>query len=125
MKKKQNGLALIMVMLIGAIALVAVVSATTVVISELKKSSVTTFGVSQYQITYGVLENAFIQLLRNPNYSSETVTIGLSTCEITATSGFTKTVAVSCSDGKYVRKIGATVTFIDGIMTVSGISELP
>lgn len=114
-----------MVVLIGMIALVAVVSATTLVISELRKNTVTIAGVTQYQITYGALENAFMRLLRNPNYTGETVTLGDSTCYITVTGDLVKTIETRCTNVTYVRKTGATATFVNGIMTVSGISELP
>lgn len=123
----QRGQALIMVVLVGVIALIAVASATTLAISELKRTTTTTLGVSQYHITYGAMENAFMQLLRNPDYSGETVMLDGSTCTITATAGLTKTVEVRCvsADGSYVRKLTATVTFSGGTMTVSGISEIP
>lgn len=121
----QKGQALIMVMLIGLIALTAVVSSTTLVISELRKNVETNSGIVEYQITYGALENAFLRLLRDPNYSSETVVIGSSTCYITATAGITKTVEARCTDGKYVRKIDATVSFSSDIMTVTNITEVP
>lgn len=123
--KRQKGQALIMVMLIGVIALIAVVSAATLVISEIKKNIATSFGVVQYQITYGALENAFMTLLRNPNYGGETVTLGSGTCYITVAGGSTKAVEARCTDGKYARKVGATVTFSAGVMSVSGISEVP
>ena len=124
--KKQSGQALIMVILIGIVALVAVVSATTLVISELKKNTATIFGVTQYQITYGALENAFMRLLRNPNYTGETVTLAGSTCYITVTGdAMIKTIESRCSNGTYVRKAGATASFTDGIMIISGIAELP
>lgn len=124
-EKKQQGQALIMVILIGVISIIAVVSASTLVISELKKNTATASGVAQYAVTYGALENAFMRLLRDPNYSGETVTLGTSTCYITATSGLTKTVDVRCTNGQYVRKLGATVIFSGGTMSVSGISEIP
>lgn len=123
--KNQQGQALIMVILIGVIAIIAVVSASTLVISELKKNTSTSYGVSQYSIAYGALENAFMRLLRDPNYTGETVALSSSTCYITATAGSTKTVEARCTDGRYVRKVGATVTFSAGIMTVSGITEVP
>lgn len=123
--KKQQGQALIMIILIGMIALLAVISATTLVISELKKNIATAYGVSQYEITYGALENAFMRLLRNPNYTGETVVLSGSTCYITVTGASTKTVEARCSNGSYVRKIEATVVFANGLMSVSGITELP
>ena len=123
--RKDQGQALIVVILIGMITLIGVVSATTLVISELKKNVATTLGIAQYEITYGAAENAFMQLLRNPNYTGETVTLGLSTCYITVAGTSTKSVDVRCTNGDYVRKIGATVTFAGGIMSVSGITELP
>lgn len=116
-----------MVVLVGVISLIAVTSATTLAISELKRTTTTTLGVSQYHIVYGVLENAFMQLLRNPNYTGETVTLSGATCTITATGGSTKTVEARCvsADNAYVRKLSATATFSAGTMTVSGISEIP
>jgi len=123
--KKQKGQALIMVILIGIIALIAVVSAATLVISELKKNTTVSFGVSQYQITYGALENALMRVLRDPNYTGETVTLATSTCIITVSGSSPKTVEARCSDGTYSRKINATATFTGGVMAVSGISEVP
>ena len=114
-----------MVILIGVISLIAVVSATTLVVSELKNNITVTGGLSQYQMTYGALENAFMRLLRDPSYIGETLTLGSSTCYSTVTGASTKTVSVRCTDGTYVRKMTATSTFANGIMTVSGISEVP
>jgi len=113
-----------MVILIGLVALVAVVSATTLAISELRKNTATIYSVSQYEIAYGAIENAFMQLLRNPNYSGETVTLSGSTCTITVTgSASSKTVISRCTNGTYARKVGATVTFTSGLMSVSNILE--
>lgn len=124
-KTVQTGQALIMVILIGMIALIAVVSSTTLVVGELKKNTIATVGIAQYHVTYGALENAFIRLLRDPNYSGETLTLSPSTCYITVAGASTKTVVARCTDGTYVRKIQATVTFSSAIMSVSAISEIP
>lgn len=126
MKNNQRGQALLVVTLIGVIALIAVVSATTLLISELKKSTVTTRGLAEYQITYGVLENALLRLLRDPNWAGETVTLGTSTCVVTVTGALSaKTIETSCTDGNYVRNITASAAFEDGIMSVSTITEVP
>lgn len=123
---KQKGMALIMVILVGAIALIAVTTSTALVISEFKKNIAATSGISQYQLTYGALENSFMRLLRDPNYSGETLQLSNSTCYITVSgSPSNKSVESVCGNGSYVRKMGATVTFSGGRMTVSSIAELP
>lgn len=122
---QQRGQALIMVILIGLLALGAVVSATTLVVSELRKNIETNSGIVEYEITYGALENALLRLLRDPSYANETVTLDSATCYITVSSGASQTVEARCTNGNYVRKLNATVMFFNGIMTVSNVSEVP
>ena len=86
----------------------------------------TTRGSSDYQVTYGALENALLRLLRDPNYSGETFTTGVFTCDIVVTGSLSaKTINTTCTDGSYVRKLQATGGFTNGQMSVATITEVP
>jgi hypothetical protein len=71
------------------------------------------------------LEDAFMQLLRNPAYPGGSLTVDGVDCTVTVTGTETdKTVVSECLYNRNVRTMQATVVFSGGVMTVSEEGEI-
>lgn len=66
-------------------------------------------------------ENALIQVLRNPNYTGETMTIDNATVTITVNGS---TIESSATNGKFTRKIRVITDYNDNIMSVVSWKEV-
>lgn len=118
----KKGQALLPIIFIAAIALTLGISAVSLIIANLKENFSFREGTKGYFLTESCLENGFLRLLRNPNYTGETLQLEDSLCIITVSGD---SILSQCNTGKVVRKIQAKVEFVNGQMEVSDIEEIP
>lgn len=69
-------------------------------------------------------DNAVLRLLRNPNYTGETLTIGTQTATITVTGGATKTITSEGSANGIKRKVEVVGTFTNNVFTPTSWKEI-
>lgn len=74
--------------------------------------------------TESALENGFLRLLRNPNYSGESLQLAESSCTIEVSGVSPKIIIAACNSGRTVRKMQAVVNATDGIMSITDIREI-
>lgn len=120
-KKGQTLVTLLIFMVIGiTITTAAVMMAIT------NSQNVTKFqeGMIAFQIAESGAENAVIRLLRDPNYTGETLTVGTGTAVITVTGTTTKTITSSGTNGSYLRKIQIVVGYVNNILTITSWQEV-
>jgi Tfp pilus assembly protein PilX len=76
-----------------------------------------------YEIAQSGMENAELRLLRDTNYTGEVFSVGSGTATITVTgngSGTNPFIVTSTGTvGNYVRKVQATVTYTNNLLTAS------
>lgn len=123
--KTNRGQALIPVLIIIILVLSLGVAALDVSISNILLSVYEQEGRRVFLKTESALEEGFLKLLRNPNYLGESLQFEETSCTIVvAGSVSSKTVTVTCSSGKSIRKAQAQADFLQGKMTVSWIKEI-
>jgi hypothetical protein len=77
-----------------------------------------------FQVAESGAENAIIRLLRDPNYTGETLTVGTGTAVITVTGTTTKTIISSGTNGSYLRKVQIVVGYVNNVLTISSWEEV-
>lgn len=107
------------------IAAVTVTSAAVVVVLE---NSLATSGWQQGRIAFSAaeagVENALLRLLRDLNYTGETLTIGESIVEVTITGGDPKIITTSAKVGNFLRKMQVQAEYNNNILTISSWKEI-
>ena len=119
-EKGQTLIALLFFVLVGVIVTVAAVlilSTISAAASKLTQGEVTR------QLAETGIENAFITLLRDKNYTGETMTVGDATILISVTGTTNKIIDVTATSGDFVRKIEATVIY-DGVLVPGSWKEI-
>lgn len=83
-------------------------------------------GIDSYTIAESGVENALIRLLRDPNYTGETINVGDGTATITVTGDITsKTIISSGKINNFARKIELRTAYNDGMLSVLSWREIP
>ncbi len=81
-------------------------------------------GALAYYAAESGIENALLRLLRDPNYTGETLTIGEKTAIITVTGSNPKTVVVVGLNGNFKRTVSAQMSYNNGYYTFSSWKEI-
>jgi hypothetical protein len=81
-------------------------------------------GTKAYYMAESGVENALLRLLRDPNYSGETLAVGTATAVVTVTGTNPKTVVSVGQDGNFKRTVQAQATYTNGFYTFSNWKEL-
>jgi hypothetical protein len=125
MKKIQHGQALIMMLFFTLIGITVITSAVFIIITNSQGSSKLQQSTVVYSIAQSGAENAMLQLLRNPGYLGETMTIGdgTATIQVSSNSG-TFTITSTGQSGNFIKKVQVTGTYQNYIINFSPIHEL-
>lgn len=70
------------------------------------------------------IENALLRLLRNPNYTGETVPIGNATVVIVVSGTNTKTIIAEGKIGKFSRKVQVIAQYSNNVFEIQSWKEL-
>ena len=81
--KNHNGQALVSLLMFVLVAMTVIISTITTVISNTRSASTGQQAVEAYYVAEAGVENALLRLLRYPNYSGETLSVGSSNAVIT------------------------------------------
>jgi len=125
MKYIQRGQSLIMLLFFTLIGITVITSAVFIIISNSKGSSKLQQSVVAYSIAQSGAENAMLQVLRNPAYLGETMTIGdgTATIQVSSNSG-TFTINSTGQSGNFIKKVQVTGIYQDYKITFSPIKEI-
>lgn len=120
----KRGQTLVVLLVFVAIAMTVVVAAVSTVINSTQGSSQVEIGQQAYLLAESGAEEAMLQLLRDPNFTSETLTTvdGRTTILVTGTSQ--KTIVSTATVGTTVRKIQVVAGYANGILTVISWKEI-
>lgn len=123
--KKNQGQILINLILITVIVTVIISAVVNIVMSNTIGSSKTQQGLTAFQTAETGIENALLRLLRDPNYTGETMTINGGTDVITVTGTQTnKTILSVGTVGNFQRKIQSNITYNNFVLTVTSWQEV-
>jgi hypothetical protein len=123
-KIAEVGQALITLLFFVLIALTISSAATIIIIDNSVSVSKFQEGTLAYYAAESGVENALLRLLRDPNYTGETLTIGSETVVITVSGSNPKTVMSVGQEGNFKRTVQAQMSYNNGYYTFSNWKEL-
>ena len=121
---RQAGQALITLLFFVLISLTITSGAIIIIMANSISASKLAEGTQVYYTAESGLENALLRLLRNPNYTGETLEIGEGTVSITVSGSNPKTVVSVGQNENFKRTIQAQMTYSNGYYTFSNWKEL-
>ncbi|MFA5933459.1 MAG: hypothetical protein WCV81_04250 [Microgenomates group bacterium] len=124
LRVKEKGQTLITLLVFMVIAITVVTGAVAVTIINSEATSKVEIGENSYLLAQTGADNAVLRLLRNPNYTGETFSVGSGTVTITVSGTTTKTIVSEGVMGNFRRKIQVVGTFSGHVFTVSSWNEI-
>jgi hypothetical protein len=117
--QKQHGQALVVLLFYMVIAITITTTAVALSISN----SITTMqeeeGNHVLEVAETGAENAILRLLRNTNFTNETISVGDGIAAATVSGTTTKTVISKGTIGTMARIVQVTLTFHNGVMSIA------
>ncbi|HVZ11601.1 MAG TPA: hypothetical protein VG965_01095 [Patescibacteria group bacterium] len=121
----KKGQALVTLLLFVVSAIIIISGAVVVIILNSKTNDKFYQGEISYDVAESGAENALIKLLRNPNYTGETLTMGSDTATITvASQSGVITITSKGKTGNFLRTIKVTASYNNNILSVTSWKEL-
>ncbi len=120
-KHGQSLVTLLVFMIIGI-----TITSAAVVMTITNSQNATKFqeGMIAFQVAESGAENAIIRLLRDPNYTGETLAIGGGTAVITVSGTTTKTIVSAGTNGNYYRKVQVIAGYVNNLLTITSWQEV-
>jgi hypothetical protein len=119
----KTGQALVILLVFMAVAVTVSTAAAMILMGAQKSTTSLEVSTDAYSVAESGMENALIRILRNPDYSGETLTVGDGIATISAT-GQGATVISTGRVGNYVRTIKVTAGFVNNILVVNSWQEV-
>jgi len=123
-KIKEKGQALVTLLFFILISLTITTGAIIIIITNSMSASKVQEGTLAYYVAESGVENALLRLLRDPNYTGETLAIESGTAVITVSGNNPKTVLSIGQNGNFKRKVQAQINYNNGYYTFSNWKEL-
>jgi len=121
---KSKGQALVTLLFFVLISLTITSAAIIIIVANSLSANRFQEGTKAYYMAESGIENALLRLLRDPNYTGETLTVGTATSVVTVTGTNPKTVVSVGKDGNFTRTVQAQATYTNGFYTFSNWKEL-
>jgi len=123
-KAAERGQALVTLLFFVLISLTITTGAIIIIINNSISTSKLMQGETAYYAAESGIENALLRLLRDPDYSGETLTIGGVTAEVTVSGDNPKTVVAIGKNGNFQRTVQAQMIYSNGYYTFSNWKEI-
>jgi len=121
----QSGQTLIALLVFISVAMMITMASAAVALINTRANSSVTTAEAALQAAESGAENANMQLLRNPSYVGETITVGDATVTITVSGTSSKTIVSQAVIGDYRRTITVAGTYAGNVLTINSWSETP
>lgn len=125
LNQHANGTALITLLFFTIISVTICSAAVVILMTNSLSGTKLQQGLIAYEIAKSGAENAKLQLLRNPDYLGETITVGegTATIQVSSSSG-TFTIISTGQTGNFKRKAQVTARYQNYVLTFSPIKEV-
>jgi hypothetical protein len=120
----QSGQSLVMLLIFMIIALTITSAAIAMIVINTRTTGKFALGTVAYYAAESGAENAILRLLRNPNYSGETMAVGDGSAVITVSGVDPKTITSVGVVGDARRTIQVVAGYTNNILTVSSWKEI-
>jgi hypothetical protein len=121
---KSAGMALVSVLIFSVVAMIVITAAMSLSVATAQSNQQFMQGQVALNNAESGADNALIQLLRNPNYSGETLTLPEGTATILASGSNPKVINVTGVAGTSVRKLQITATTTLGVIRIVSWQEV-
>lgn len=118
------GQALITLLIFVIIALTLTAGAIALTITNSQAASGFDRGNQAYYVAESGAENAVLRLLRDPNYTGETLAVGQDNAQISVSGTNPYTIVSTGRSGGFLRKVHVIVNFTNGVLTVTSWKEI-
>lgn len=115
----QQGQIMLTILVLMAVGIIITGAATLISITNAQSGVIVEQGVYTVQQAESGVENAILQLLRNPSYTGETLNIDDTIITVTVTGTDPKTIISQAERNGFVSKIEAQVSYNDNILSVT------
>lgn len=120
----QTGQMMVALLAFMAMAIILTTAATAVTLVNAQTSSKYGLGQEALRFAESGADNALQRLLRDPNYTGETLSVGTGTATITVSGSGTKTIVSEGVNGSFRRRVQVTATYASNVLTVTSWSEI-
>lgn len=121
----SSGQTLVALVVYMVVAMTITLAAVAVTIINVRANNSYTSGELALQYAHDGIENALIQLERNPGYTGETMSIGSGSATITVSGSGAVTIVSVGSVGNLQRTVTANATDSSNTVTLNSLSETP
>ena len=123
--RSQAGQTLVTLLVFTIVAITITSAAVVIILTNSAGTSRLEQGTNTYYSAESGAENALLRLLRDPNYTGETLPVGDASVLISVTNiGNTYTITSDATLGNFKRNIEVTATFVNNILTVDSWKEV-
>lgn len=121
----QDGQVVLTIVVFMVVMILITTAATLITVVNTRSTFIFEQGVKTYNLAETGAENALIQLLRNSNYSGETLSLNGGTVVTTVSvNGSGKRILSTATLGNFTRKIQVDVSYNNNILVVNSWTEL-
>ena len=120
----QSGVALVTLLIFIATTLIITSAAVVITVTNAQATSVFSLAEETFSLAETGADNALLRLLRNPNYTGETLTIGSGSTVITVTGTTTKTIRSQATKSGIIRAVEVIATYTNGELDISSWREV-
>ena len=123
-EKNNKGQVLVTVLVFMVISIIITTAAITLTIKNATSTSSYTLGDNALSIAESGADNAILQLIRNPSYTGETLSIGTGSVIITVTGSNPITITSEGTYNSHTRKIQVVGTLVNTVFTITTWNEV-
>jgi hypothetical protein len=121
----QKGQALVTLLVFTIVAITITSASVVIILTNSVGTSKLERGTNAYYSAESGAENALLRLLRDPNYTGETLPVGDASVLISvANNGNTYTITSDATLGNFLRSVEVTASFVSNILTVDSWKEV-
>lgn len=120
----QQGHVLVTLLIIVVTSVIVSTAAVALMVGSTQETLQSQQGQETLLIAEAGLENALIRLLRNPNYTGETLAVGEGTAIVEVSGDQTKTIVSQAQLGNFTRKLEIIATYQDYVLEVISWKEI-
>jgi type II secretory pathway component PulK len=121
-KNHNKGQALVSLLMFVVVAMTVISTTITTVITNTRAASVEEQSIDAYYVAESGAENALMRLLRDPNYTGETLAVGVNNAIITVTGSRITSIG---NVNNLTKKIQVDVSYNDNQMIITSWKEIP
>lgn len=115
----QRGQTLVTLLVFVVMATAIATTAVAVIINTTQSTFILEKQTVASQMAASGIENAMLRLLRNPDYTGETLPVGTGIVTINVTGTTTKTITATAQNDEFVATYEATASYVDYRLTVT------